>query len=50
MLISETRWEQLDQIGQTLAQLFADALEEDTAVAARAGWLLLPGDCASELT
>jgi hypothetical protein len=31
MLISETRWEQLDQIGQTLAQLFADALEEDTA-------------------
>jgi hypothetical protein len=30
-VISETRSELLDQIGQTLAQLIADALEEDTA-------------------
>jgi chromosome partitioning protein len=29
MLIDEQQWQQLDQIGQTLAQLFADALEED---------------------
>jgi chromosome partitioning protein len=29
MLIDEQQWQQLDQLGQTLAQLFADALEED---------------------
>ncbi|HYI99860.1 MAG TPA: AAA family ATPase [Thermoleophilaceae bacterium] len=31
MLIDEQRWRELDQLGQTLAQLFADALEEDPA-------------------
>ena len=31
MLISEQRWEELDRLGQTGAQLFADALEEDPA-------------------
>lgn len=31
MLIDEQQWQQLDQIGQTLAQLFADALEVDPA-------------------
>jgi chromosome partitioning protein len=31
MLIDEQRWQQLDQDGQTLAQLFADALEVDPA-------------------
>jgi chromosome partitioning protein len=30
MLISENRWEELDKHGQTIAQLFADALEEDS--------------------
>ena len=29
MLIEEQRWEELDKLGQTLAQLFADALEVD---------------------
>lgn len=29
MLIEEQRWQQLDQLGQTLAQLFADSLEVD---------------------
>jgi len=29
MLIDEQRWQELDKLGQTLAQLFADALEED---------------------
>jgi chromosome partitioning protein len=29
MLIKEERWKELDQLGQTLAQLFADALEGD---------------------
>lgn len=31
MLIDEHRWQELDQLGQTLAQLFADALEVDPA-------------------
>jgi chromosome partitioning protein len=31
MLIDEQRWEELDEQGQTLAQLFADALEVDPA-------------------
>lgn len=31
MLIDEQRWQELDKLGQTLAQLFADALEEDPA-------------------
>ena len=30
MLIDEQRWQELDQLGQTLAQLFADALEPNT--------------------
>lgn len=29
MLIDEQRWRELDQLGQTVAQLFADALKED---------------------
>jgi chromosome partitioning protein len=31
MLIDEERWQELDQLGQTLAQLFADSLELDPA-------------------